>query len=48
MNNEPLRLGVIICVLATKNLHWPALRNLTDKFRIVAVCNHTPEKRYAH
>ncbi|MGH7451962.1 MAG: Gfo/Idh/MocA family protein, partial [bacterium] len=44
MHNDPLRLGVIGCGLATKNLHWPALRNLTDKFRIVAVCNHTPDK----
>jgi predicted dehydrogenase len=44
MQNDFLRLGVIGCGLATKNLHWPALRNLTDKFRLVAVCNHTPEK----
>ncbi len=44
MQNDFLRLGVIGCGLATKNLHWPALRNLTDRFRIVAVCNHTPDK----
>ncbi|MDZ7292321.1 MAG: Gfo/Idh/MocA family oxidoreductase [candidate division KSB1 bacterium] len=44
MHNDPIRLGVVGCGLATKNLHWPALRNMTDKFRIVAVCNHTPEK----
>jgi predicted dehydrogenase len=44
MQSNPLRLGVIGCGLATQNLHWPALRNLTDKIRIVAVCNHTPDK----
>ncbi len=44
MQSNTLRLGVIGCGLATKNLHGPALRNLTDKFRIVAVCNHTPDK----
>jgi predicted dehydrogenase len=41
---SPLRLGVIGCGLATKNLHWPALRHFPDKFRIVAVCNRSPEK----
>ncbi len=40
----PIRLGVIGCGLATKNLHWPALRQMPDKFQIVAVCNRTPEK----
>jgi predicted dehydrogenase len=44
MSQNPLRLGVIGCGLATKNLHWPALRQLPDKFRIVAVCNRSPEK----
>ena len=40
----PIHLGVIGCGLATKNLHWPALRQMPDKFQIVAVCNRTPEK----
>jgi len=40
----PIRLGVIGCGLATKNLHWPALRRMPDKFQIVAACNRTPEK----
>lgn len=40
----PIRLGVIGCGLATRNLHWPALRKMPDKFQIVAVCNRTPEK----
>jgi len=44
MPNQPLRLGVIGCGLATKHLHWPALRQLPDKFEIVAVCNRSPEK----
>jgi len=39
-----IRLGVIGCGLAVRNLHWPALRQMPDKFQIVAVCNHTPEK----
>jgi len=40
----PIRLGIIGCGLAAKNLHWPALRQMPDKFQIVAVCNRTPEK----
>lgn len=43
----PIRLGVIGCGLAAKNLHWPALRQMPDKFQIVAVCNRTPEKARA-
>jgi predicted dehydrogenase len=44
MYSVPLRLGIIGCGLATKNLHWPVLRQMPGKFRVVAVCNHTPEK----
>jgi predicted dehydrogenase len=44
MQSDPLRLGVIGCGLATKNLHWPVLRKMPDKFCVAAVCNHTPEK----
>jgi len=40
----PIRLGVIGCGLAAKNLHWPTLRQMPDRFQIVAVCNRTPEK----
>jgi len=40
----PIRLGVIGCGLAAKNLHWPAVRKLQDKFCLTAVCNRTPEK----
>jgi predicted dehydrogenase len=44
VSRDPIRLGVIGCGLATKNLHWPALRKMPEKFRIVAVCNRTPDK----
>lgn len=41
---EKVRLGVIGCGIAAKNLHWPALSRLSDRFEIVAVCNHTEPK----
>jgi len=44
MHNNALRLGVIGCGLAAKNLHWPALHRMQDKFCLTAVCNRTPEK----
>jgi predicted dehydrogenase len=44
MHDHPLRLGVIGCGLASKNLHWPALRQMPDKFCLTAVCNRTLEK----
>jgi predicted dehydrogenase len=40
----PIRLGIIGCGIAARELHWPALQRLPDHFTIVAVCNHTPEK----
>ena len=39
-----IKLGIIGTGLAAKNLHLPALKQLTDKFRITAVCNHTERK----
>lgn len=44
MLEEPIRLGVIGCGIATQNLHWPAIKALHDRFAIVAVCNHTRPK----
>ena len=41
---EPIRLGIIGCGIAAHELHWPALRDMKDKFRITAVCNHTEPK----
>lgn len=40
----PIRLGVIGCGIAARLLHWPALKRLTDRFVITAICNRTPEK----
>ena len=41
---DKIRLGVIGCGIAAKKLHWPALSRLSDRFEIVAVCNHTEPK----
>lgn len=41
---EPVRLGIIGCGIAARDLHWPALKDMTDKFRITAVCNRTETK----
>jgi predicted dehydrogenase len=36
---RPIRLGIIGTGLAVEHLHWPALRRLTDRFRVVAFCD---------
>jgi predicted dehydrogenase len=41
---RPIRLGVIGTGLAIEKLHWPALRRLSDRFRVVAFANHTRPK----
>jgi|ERR1035437_114408 predicted dehydrogenase len=41
---EKIKLGIIGCGLAAKELHLPALMNLKDKFEIIALCNHTEPK----
>jgi len=43
MKNK-IKLGIIGTGLAAKNLHLPALKRLSDKFEITAVCNHTEPK----
>ncbi|MCG8606041.1 Gfo/Idh/MocA family oxidoreductase, partial [bacterium] len=41
---HPVKLGIIGTGIAARDLHWPALQKLTDKFEIVAVCNRTEPK----
>ncbi len=41
---NPVKLGIIGCGIAARDLHWPALKVLKDKFEIVTICNHTEEK----
>ncbi|RMF60207.1 MAG: gfo/Idh/MocA family oxidoreductase [Calditrichaeota bacterium] len=41
---EPVRLGMIGCGIAARDLHLPALQRLSDKFEIVAVCNISEPK----
>jgi len=36
MANTPIRLGVIGTGLAVEKLHWPALKQMTDRFQITA------------
>ncbi len=40
----PIRLGLIGTGLATEYLHWPAIRQLSDLFQVVAFANHTRPK----
>ncbi len=40
----PIRLGIIGCGIAARELHWPALQQLKRDFEIVMVCNHTEDK----
>jgi predicted dehydrogenase len=35
-----IRLGVVGAGIAARELHWPALKVLSDLYEIVAVCNH--------
>ncbi len=39
-----IRLGVIGTGLAVEQLHWPALKRMTDKFAFTGFANHTREK----
>lgn len=40
---KAVSLGIIGCGIAARELHWPALRNLRDKFEIKMVCSRTEE-----
>ena len=44
---QPIKLGIIGCGIAANDLHWPALRQMQDKFKITMVCNHTEQKAKA-
>jgi predicted dehydrogenase len=39
-----VKLGIIGCGLAARELHLPALEKLSDRFEITALCNHTEKK----
>lgn len=39
-----VKLGIIGTGIAARDLHFPPLQNLRDKFEIVMVCNHTEPK----
>ena len=39
-----LRLGVIGTGLAVEKLHWPALKRLSDRFKVTAFANHSRPK----
>ncbi|NIR73244.1 Gfo/Idh/MocA family oxidoreductase [candidate division KSB1 bacterium] len=41
---DPIKLGIIGCGIATKQLHWQALQKLRHKFEVAIVCNHTEPK----
>jgi predicted dehydrogenase len=43
---KPVKLGIIGCGIAARELHLPALKTLQDNFKIVMVCNHTEEKAF--
>lgn len=40
----PIRLAIIGCGLAARDLHWPALRRIPSRFSVTTVCNHTAPK----
>jgi predicted dehydrogenase len=37
--SKPIRLGIIGTGLAVEQLHWPALKRMTDRFQVVAFCD---------
>ncbi len=39
-----VKLGIIGCGIATRELHWPAIKELDNCFEVVAVCNRTESK----
>lgn len=41
---KPVKLGIIGCGIAARDLHWPVLKTMKNKFEIVMVCNHTEPK----
>lgn len=43
----PLRLGILGCGIAARELHRPALASMQSKWTVATVCNHTPQKAKA-
>jgi predicted dehydrogenase len=41
---QPIKLGIIGAGLAVKNLHWPALQQLRDRYTITAVADIDPAR----
>ena len=41
---KKIKLGIIGCGIAARELHLPALEKLKDKFEITILCNHTEQK----
>jgi predicted dehydrogenase len=41
---EPIRLGLIGTGLAVEKLHWPALRQMPDRFVVTAYADRSPEQ----
>ena len=42
-----LRIAIVGTGIAARELHWPALRQLKNRYRVVAVCNRTLSKAVA-
>lgn len=45
--DKPLRIGLLGCGVAARELHWPALQKLLGQIQLVAVCNRTGAKAQA-
>ncbi|MCD4782556.1 MAG: Gfo/Idh/MocA family oxidoreductase [Candidatus Eremiobacteraeota bacterium] len=41
---KPINIGIIGTGIAARDLHWPALKQIKGRMKIVAVCNHTEPK----
>ena len=44
MIDKKIKLGMIGCGIAARNLHFPALQHLQSKFEIRMVCNNSESK----
>ena len=44
---QPLRLGIVGTGVAARELHWPALKGMPDRFQVVALANRSRDKAEA-
>ena len=44
---QPLKLGIIGTGIAARELHWPALKQMPDRYQVVAVANRSRDKAEA-